>query len=142
MKGQTDPRPHARAGPLKKPAALISDPFVSLTGNYLISLSHPIFSADKRYLSYVAGTIYLESRQRVALSLLGQHYYQDGSYLYVVDRRAPSSTTRTRSASARRLARTGWWMPARGRMARKACSTPQAARCWQALPRWRTQAGG
>ncbi|WP_430481402.1 sensor domain-containing diguanylate cyclase [Aeromonas caviae] len=64
---------------------LIADPLVSLTGNYLISLSHPIFSADKRYLGYVAGTIYLESAS-VLSSLLGQHYYQDGSYLYVVDR--------------------------------------------------------
>ena len=50
-----------------------------------ISLSHPIFSADKRYLGYVAGTIYLGSAS-VLSSLLGQHYYQDGSYLYVVDR--------------------------------------------------------
>ncbi|MFH6561528.1 PDC sensor domain-containing protein [Aeromonas caviae] len=62
---------------------LIADPLVSLTGNYLISLSHPIFSADKRYLGYVAGTIYLESAS-VLSSLLGQHYYQDGSYLYLI----------------------------------------------------------
>ncbi|MGU5536479.1 diguanylate cyclase [Aeromonas caviae] len=70
---------------LKKQKPIISDPFVSLSGNYLISLSHPIFSADKRYLGYVAGTIYLGSAS-VLSSLLGQHYYQDGSYLYVVDR--------------------------------------------------------
>lgn len=63
----------------------ITDPFVSLSGNYLISLSYPVFSADQRYLGYVAGTIYLESTS-VLSSLLGQHYYQDGSYLYVVDR--------------------------------------------------------
>lgn len=67
----------------KKP--IISDPLISLSGNYLISLSYPVFSADGRYLGYVAGTIYLESAS-VLSSLLGQHYYQDGSYLYVVDR--------------------------------------------------------
>ncbi|WP_349922137.1 sensor domain-containing diguanylate cyclase [Aeromonas veronii] len=63
----------------------ITDPFVSLTGNYLISLSYPVFSADNVYLGYVAGTIYLQSTS-VLSNLLGQHYYQDGSYLYVVDR--------------------------------------------------------
>lgn len=64
---------------------LISDPFVSLSGNYLISLSYPVFAADQRYLGYVAGTIYLQSAS-ILSSMLGQHYYQDGSYLYVVDR--------------------------------------------------------
>lgn len=63
----------------------ITAPFVSLSGNYLISLSYPVFSADKRYLGYVAGTIYLQSTN-ILSSMLGQHYYQDGSYLYVVDR--------------------------------------------------------
>lgn len=63
----------------------ITAPFVSLTGNYLISLSYPVFSKDKQYLGYVAGTIYLQSAS-VLSKLLGQHYYQDGSYLYVVDR--------------------------------------------------------
>ena len=64
---------------------LISDPLVSLSGNYLISLSYPVFSADRRFLGFVAGSIYLQSAS-VLSSLLGQHYYQDGSYLYVVDR--------------------------------------------------------
>lgn len=64
---------------------LISDPFVSLSGNYLISLSYPVFSADKRYLGYVAGTIYLQSTS-VLSAMLGQHYYKDGSYLYVMDK--------------------------------------------------------
>ncbi|MGY6037145.1 sensor domain-containing diguanylate cyclase [Aeromonas sp. AE23HZ002T15] len=70
---------------IKSQQPQITDPFVSLTGNYLISLSYPVFSADKRYLGYVAGTIYLQSTS-VLSNLLGQHYYQDGSYLYVVDR--------------------------------------------------------
>ncbi|MFM4862622.1 diguanylate cyclase [Aeromonas media] len=64
---------------------IISDPLISLSGNYLISLSYPVFSADRRFLGFVAGSIYLQSAS-VLSSLLGQHYYQDGSYLYVVDR--------------------------------------------------------
>ncbi|MCW0506976.1 sensor domain-containing diguanylate cyclase [Aeromonas piscicola] len=64
---------------------VITDPFVSLSGNYLISISYPIFDKDQAYLGYVAGTIYLQS-QNMLSGILGQHYYQDGSSLYVVDR--------------------------------------------------------
>ncbi|WP_313621606.1 sensor domain-containing diguanylate cyclase [Achromobacter sp.] len=63
---------------------MISKPYVSIAGNLLINLSHPIFSNDGAYLGYVAGTIYL--RNESALNeLLGKHHYHDGSYLYVVD---------------------------------------------------------
>ncbi|WP_406234341.1 diguanylate cyclase [Isoptericola jiangsuensis] len=63
---------------------LVSDPYQSATGKLLISLSHPIFDRQGAYLGYVSGTLYL--RQRSALhTLLGKHYYRDGSYLYVVD---------------------------------------------------------
>lgn len=71
--------------PLQAQRPLVSDPFVSPAGNYLISISNPIFSAQGEYLGYVAGTIYLEKRNIIA-SILGKHSYQDGSYLYVVDR--------------------------------------------------------
>ncbi|WP_336751894.1 GGDEF domain-containing protein [Aeromonas hydrophila] len=64
---------------------VITDPFISLSGNYLISLSSPIFDKEKNYLGYVAGTIYLQSPNLLS-GMLGQHYYQDGSSLYVVDR--------------------------------------------------------
>ncbi|QXB54047.1 sensor domain-containing diguanylate cyclase [Aeromonas sp. FDAARGOS 1415] len=84
VKGAKLTSPNARRT-LKNQKPVISDPLVSLSGNYLISLSYPVFAADGRYLGYVAGTIYLESAS-VLSHLLGQHYYQDGSYLYVVDR--------------------------------------------------------
>jgi sensor histidine kinase regulating citrate/malate metabolism len=79
----------------------------------------------------------------VLSSLLGQHYYQDGSYLYVVDRQRtliyhPNPERIGQKIGKNRVVDA----VLRGRMARKACSTPGAARCWQALPRWRTQAGG
>ncbi|MDP5290810.1 sensor domain-containing diguanylate cyclase [Oceanimonas sp. CHS3-5] len=64
---------------------LITDPFVSPSGNYIVSLSHPVFAADGNYLGYIAGTIYLQ-HSNILGELLGRHYYQDGSYLYVVDR--------------------------------------------------------
>ncbi|MDV6251756.1 sensor domain-containing diguanylate cyclase [Vibrio sp. EA2] len=63
---------------------LITDPFVSPAGNYLTSISYPIFSNKGEYLGYVAGTIYLEQKN-ILMTLLGQHSYKDGSYLYVVD---------------------------------------------------------
>ncbi|HEC0197057.1 TPA: cache domain-containing protein, partial [Escherichia coli] len=64
---------------------MISDPYQSATGKLLVSLSHPIFDGQGRYRGYISGTLYL--RQRSALhTLLGTHYYRDGSYLYVVDR--------------------------------------------------------
>ncbi|MGP8307714.1 sensor domain-containing diguanylate cyclase [Vibrio sp. YIC-376] len=67
----------------KKP--LITDPFVSPAGNYITSISYPIFSEHGEYLGYIAGTIYLD-QHNVLSSILGRHGYKDGSYLYVVDR--------------------------------------------------------
>lgn len=64
---------------------LISAPYVSASGNLMVVISQPLQDSAGRYLGYVAGTLYL--RQPSALSaLLGEHYYRDGSYLYVVDR--------------------------------------------------------
>lgn len=63
---------------------LITKPFVSEAGNYLISMSHPIFDSEQHYLGYISGTIYLE-QENMLNTILGQHYYNDGSYLYVVD---------------------------------------------------------
>ncbi|WP_447919820.1 sensor domain-containing diguanylate cyclase [Achromobacter aegrifaciens] len=63
---------------------LISKPYVSIAGNLLINVSHPIHSDSGAYLGYVSGTIYLRNEGALH-SLLGKHPYQDGSYLYVVD---------------------------------------------------------
>ncbi|MGY0614985.1 sensor domain-containing diguanylate cyclase [Vibrio sp. FJH11] len=69
---------------LHSQAPKITDPFVSPAGNYLTSLSYPIFSGNGEYMGYVAGTIYLEQKN-ILMTLLGKHSYKDGSYLYVVD---------------------------------------------------------
>jgi len=64
---------------------LISDPFLSRKGNLLVFISHPIFSNDGTYLGYIGGSLYLKSRS-VLNDILGRHFQQDGSYLYVIDR--------------------------------------------------------
>lgn len=64
----------------------ISEPFKASNGRWLILYSHPIFSHDYRYLGYIAGTLYLHE-DNVLDRLLGQHFYRDDSFLYVVDRK-------------------------------------------------------
>lgn len=44
---------------------LITNPFVSPAGNYLTSMSYPIFSENGDYLGYVAGTIYLDQKKYI-----------------------------------------------------------------------------
>jgi diguanylate cyclase (GGDEF)-like protein len=51
----------------------------------IVMLWEPIHGADGSYQGYVAGVIYLD-QQNVLHSLVGTHYYQKGSYLYITDR--------------------------------------------------------
>lgn len=64
--------------------ALISQPYLSAAGNLVISVSQPVFDVHRNYLGMIAGTIYLK-HENFLNRLLASHYYQDGSYLYVVD---------------------------------------------------------
>ena len=64
---------------------IISEPFKTSSGRWVILYSHPIFSRDYRYLGYIAGTLYLHE-DNVLDRLLGQHFYRDDSFLMVVDR--------------------------------------------------------
>lgn len=66
----------------KKP--LISKPFTSITKRLVIFISQPIFDSEGNYLGYVGGAIYL-LEDNVLNELLGEHFYRDGSYVYVVD---------------------------------------------------------
>jgi diguanylate cyclase (GGDEF)-like protein len=72
---------------LKRRQPYISDPYQSSTGRLLVAISQPIFTPQGEYQGYVSGTIYLRQRS-ILQTLLGKHYYRDGSYLYVVDRNA------------------------------------------------------
>ena len=69
---------------LKKREAFISQPYVGLTGRLIIFLSYPIFNKEGEYLGLVGGTIYLKEKN-ILQSVLGEHFYKDGSHVYVVD---------------------------------------------------------
>jgi diguanylate cyclase (GGDEF)-like protein len=68
---------------LKQP--LITKPYISSVGNLVVVISHPIFLSNGDYAGAIAGTFYLK-QESVLNRLLTSHYYDDGSYLYVVDR--------------------------------------------------------
>lgn len=63
---------------------VISKPYWSITDRLIISISHPIHDKWGNYLGYVAGTIYL-LEDNILNELLGAHFYEDGSFVYVVD---------------------------------------------------------
>lgn len=69
---------------LRAKRPLITEPYMSSAGNLVIFISHPVVDQAGRYLGYVGGSIYLK-QQNILYNILGQHYYRDGSYLYVVD---------------------------------------------------------
>lgn len=69
---------------LREQKPLISAPYISAANNLLVFISHPIFSPSGQYQGYVGGSLYLKERS-ILNDLLGTHYYEDGSYLYVVD---------------------------------------------------------
>ncbi|WP_060203675.1 sensor domain-containing diguanylate cyclase [Sporosarcina koreensis] len=69
---------------LKKREAYISQPYVGLTGRLIIFISHPIFDENGRYLGLIGGTIYLKE-DNILQEVLGEHFYENGSYVYVVD---------------------------------------------------------
>ena len=69
---------------LKKREAFISQPYVGLTGRLIIFLSYPIFDSEGDYLGLVGGTIYLKE-ENILKDVLGEHFYKDGSHVYVVD---------------------------------------------------------
>ncbi|MFK0310936.1 diguanylate cyclase [Pseudomonas sp. NPDC090233] len=70
---------------LREKRTQVSTPYLSAANNLVVVLSQPIFDSSGRYLGYAGGSLYLRERN-ILNSLLGEHYYQDGSYLYVVDR--------------------------------------------------------
>ncbi|MBO0587978.1 sensor domain-containing diguanylate cyclase [Sporosarcina sp. E16_8] len=63
---------------------LITKPYMSITGRLIIFISQPIFDGDGNYLGFVGGSIYLMEKS-ILNDLLGEHFYKDGSYVYVVD---------------------------------------------------------
>lgn len=63
---------------------IVSTPYYAVDGNYVVLISSPIFDSSGTYLGYIGGSIYLE-HPNILNDLLGQHFHQDGSYIFVVD---------------------------------------------------------
>lgn len=63
---------------------LISAPYTGSRGRNVIFLSSLIYNDKEQYIGFIGGAIYLEE-ENVLSSILGQHFYEDGSYVYVVD---------------------------------------------------------
>jgi len=69
---------------LRERRPLISSPYISALGTLVISISQPILDDDGTYLGYIGGVISLKE-PNILNSMLGEHFYQDGSYLYAID---------------------------------------------------------
>ncbi|WP_134684972.1 sensor domain-containing diguanylate cyclase [Brevibacillus migulae] len=64
---------------------LVSAPFKAKTGRMIILVSMPIMDRTGEYKGFVGGTIYLQE-DNVLSKTLSKHFYDNGSYLYVVDK--------------------------------------------------------
>jgi diguanylate cyclase (GGDEF)-like protein len=68
---------------LQARSSLISSPFVSTTGRWTASVSHPVFSNDGVYRGFISGAIFLHE-SNILHNLLSAQTHRDGSYVYVV----------------------------------------------------------
>ncbi|MBR7888414.1 diguanylate cyclase [Marinomonas sp. A79] len=66
----------------KKPQ--ISSPNMSLLKNLIVVISSPIINEEGEYFGFIGGTIYLKNFN-ILSKILGEHYYENGSYIYVID---------------------------------------------------------
>lgn len=70
---------------LQAQSPIISKPYLSAIGNFAILISYPIFDHQGGYLGYVGGSVYLKEHS-ILNDLIGEHFHQDGSYIYVVNK--------------------------------------------------------
>jgi len=61
----------------------IGQAYIARSGRLIVAMTHPLHNAQGNYLGYIGGAIYLKENNALH-DLLGEHYYRDGSYLYVV----------------------------------------------------------
>lgn len=69
----------------KRQKPYISDPYIGVTGKTLILVTAPIFDNTGQYQGLLSGTIYLQE-QNALHSTLMQNFYNNGSYVYVINR--------------------------------------------------------
>lgn len=71
---------------LRAREARVSDPFVAkVTSRLIIAISQPLFGPRGEFLGFIGGTVHLNAQNGLH-SVLGEHHYQNGSFLFVVDR--------------------------------------------------------
>lgn len=64
--------------------ATISSPYTAATGRRILLVSVPLWSMNREYLGFLGGTIYLQDENSLQ-DVLGTHFSNDGSYIWVVD---------------------------------------------------------
>ncbi|MBD7908304.1 sensor domain-containing diguanylate cyclase [Sporosarcina gallistercoris] len=62
----------------------ISKPYQTQTDKLVVFITSPIKDSSSNVIGLIGGSIYLKEKN-VLYDLLGQHFYEDGSYVYVVD---------------------------------------------------------
>lgn len=62
----------------------ISKPYLTQTEKLVVFIASPITDSTGNVIGLIGGSIYLKEKN-VLNDLLGQHFYKDGSYVYVVD---------------------------------------------------------
>lgn len=77
----------ASAQAVETRASIISEPYVAATGRLILLISSPIYDAQGNYKGFAGGTIYLQE-DNVLSRLLSEHFYGNGSYVYVTDNHA------------------------------------------------------
>ncbi|MDV2682963.1 sensor domain-containing diguanylate cyclase [Alkalihalophilus lindianensis] len=69
---------------LEKQETVISELYDAAIGRKILLISSPIWTESGTYEGMLAGTVYLQE-SNIIESILGEHFSQDGSYVYVVD---------------------------------------------------------
>ena len=85
VEGSSVDNPGSR-GALTTRQPYIGQAYIAPSGRLIMATTHPVHDEDGRYLGYIGGAIYLKEDNSLH-TLLGEHYYRDGSYLYVVNDR-------------------------------------------------------
>lgn len=63
---------------------MISQPFISVAGNLMIMLIHPIQTPEGRYLGFIGGSIYLKKHNMLS-NILSLHYFRNSVSITIVD---------------------------------------------------------
>ncbi|ACT05575.1 diguanylate cyclase [Dickeya chrysanthemi Ech1591] len=69
----------------KEKRFIISSPYTSLSGNYIIFVSQPIFDDMGNYLGYIGGSLYLNNR-RILNEFMNTQFSNDSFNTYVIDK--------------------------------------------------------